>query len=38
MSTNVLDHYNDQLKLIMNVIAFPVSVAAVLSHIMIDGS
>ena len=38
MSTNVLVHYSTELKLIMMVDASPVSVGAVLSHIMKDGS
>ena len=38
MSTNVLVHYNTELKLIMTIDASPVGVGAVLSHIMKDGS
>ena len=38
MSTNVLVHYNTELKLIMTVDASPVGVGAVLSHMMKDGS
>ena len=38
MSTNVLVHYNSELKLIMTVDASPVGVGAVLSHIMKDRS
>ena len=38
MSTNVLVHYNTELKLIMMVDASPVGVGAVLSHIMKDRS
>ena len=37
MSTNVLVHYNTELKLIMTVDASTVGVGAVLSHIMKDG-
>ena len=38
MLTNVLVHYNTELKLIMTVDVSPVGVGAVLSHIMKDGS
>ena len=38
MSTNVLVHYNTELKIIMTVNSSPVGVEAVLSHIMKDGS
>ena len=38
MSTNVLVHHNAELKLIMTVDVSPVSVGAVLSHIMKDGT
>ena len=38
MSTNVLVHYNTELKLIIMVDASPVGVGAVLLHIMKDGS
>ena len=34
MSTNVLVHYNAELKVIMTMDASPVGVGAVLSHIM----
>ena len=37
MSTHALFHYNAELKL-MTVDASPVSVGAILSHIMTDGS
>ena len=37
ISTNVLVHYNTELKLIITVDASPVGVRAVLSHIMKDG-
>ena len=37
MSTNVLVHYNTELKLIMTVESSPVGVGTVLLHIMKDG-